>query len=117
MAVPGFNAELLVMAGGRHRHRPTKAIASEPPDGDVTMQSCSVDTLGLCSFSLQPCFYAVCAIPRIFGSGACTTCMTGCLYATNPLMAAVCSDCVRPGPCVWRSPLSGLLGCPYNVCV
>jgi hypothetical protein len=118
MVVPGFTAELSLMANsGQHRHVPARsAIVSKSSDGDVTMQSCSVDALGVCSFWLEPCFYAVCAIPRIFGSGACTTCMTGCLYATNPLMAAVCADCVRSGPCTFSSPLSRILGCPFNLC-
>lgn len=116
MAPPGFTADLSLGTKGDCHLADRNTIGSERGDGNVTMQSCSVDTLAVCSLWLQPCFYAVCAIPRAFGSGACTTCMTGCLYATNPVMATVCVDCVNAGPCTTSTPLSGILGCPYNLC-
>jgi hypothetical protein len=118
MAAPGFTAELsLATNGGRYWHLADwNPAVSKPRDGDVTMQNCAIDTLAFCTPWLQACFYGGCAISRAFGSGACTSCMAGCLYVTNPLMAPLCVSCVSAGPCTAASPLSGLLGCPYNVC-
>jgi hypothetical protein len=85
----------------------------------VVPQSCDVETLAVCSPWINGCFYGPCKWARIFGSGACTGCMTACLWATNPLFALACTECAAPGPCRFGIG-SGLgfrsSGCFLNIC-
>jgi len=115
MIAPGYTADACL-------HRPSVGLRFSIPieDGDqkgkVVAQSCPADVLGICSIWLQYCL-AHCGWVRLFGGpGACSTCMTGCLYIVNPLLAPVCTSCATPGPCTVATAVSASLGCPYNVC-
>lgn len=114
MNMPGFSANACL--SNVARGYATEAMPADfGHSGKVVPQRCAVDALALCSPWLQSCFYGFCGWARIFGSGSCTTCMTWCLWITNPAMAALCVNCVQPGPCGYGT-ISASLGCPYNIC-
>jgi len=112
--VPGYTAHVCADHLS-HASRPAVAVELPGSASLVVPQNCAIDALALCGPWLQACFYGPCKWARIFGPGSCTTCMTACLWVTNPVMAALCTNCSQPGPCRY-GPLSANLACPYNVC-
>jgi hypothetical protein len=114
---PGYTARAC-LEGPYSGSESSRTIQTFELEDQVSPQNCAIDLMAICSFWLQGCFYGGCWAARAFGGpGACSTCMTGCLYVSNPLLAAVCVNCVSPGPCMYSSPaITSGAPCVYNIC-
>jgi hypothetical protein len=112
MTMPGFTADLCIQPT-RTVTRFVKGHAHSDPD-EIVLQGCNTDALLVCSFWTQSCFWGGCWAARLFGgSGACTTCMTGCLWVVNPALAPVCVPCVEPGTGGCTNPA---MACHNSIC-
>lgn len=108
MIMPGFTAEMCLQPTGTLTRFTN--IGTDGASDQIVLQACGVDALAFCSVWTQTCWWSGCGFARLFGSGTCTSCMTACLFAANPLMAPLCTACATAGPCVGRPPC-------FNLCL